>query len=386
MTATTTSLPGLSGNREADEVARLKGQFLASLNHEIRTPLSGIVGMTDLLLETGLDPEQREYVHSARLCAENLLELLNATLEYSTLMSGTVVLDECEFDLREVVEAAAAEHRLKAQNKELALQCRYREGVPDILMGDAPRLRKLLSHLINNGVKFTTLGRVDVEVAADAADLRISVTDSGIGISSRHVQAIFESFCQLQNGRARTLPGLGLGLAIAHQLATLLGGRIEVDSEPGIGSTFSVVLPLRLPEPQLPHAAELRTGPILLVEDNRVSRTVVHHLLRPKGYQVHCVETGAQAIARVHQQNYGLVLMDLQLPDISGFEAASQIRKVDGYSDVPILAFTANTTDEYRSRCRENGMQGFLPKPVQASELFAVVAKFLVEPVVESTR
>jgi CheY-like chemotaxis protein len=231
---------------------------------------------------------------------------------------------------------------------------------------------------------------VEVNVRVEDETLCLSVTDSGIGISSRHVQAIFESFGQLQDGKARTLPGLGLGLAIANQLATLLEGRIEVESEPGRGSTFTVVLPLRLPDsqplPQNAQTAELRTGAILLVEDNRVSRTVVHHLLTPRGYVVHCVETGSQAIARSRMQNYGLVLMDLQLPDLSGFEAAAEIRKIPGYADVPILAFTANTTDEYRALCRQNGMQGFLPKPAQASELFAVIGKFLAEPSVVSTR
>lgn len=372
-----------------DEVARLKGQFLASMNHEIRTPLSGIVGMTDLLLETGLDAEQREYVHSARLCAETVLELLNATLEYSALMSGTVVLDECEFDLREVIDAAVAEHRLKAHSKDIGLQCRYHGDLPETVVGDAPRLRKLLSHLINNAVKFTSTGRVEVRAFVQGQELHIAVDDTGIGISPKHVQAIFESFSQLQDGQARTLPGLGLGLAIANQLANLLDARIQVESEPGRGSTFTLIQPLRLAEPQtVPQPPALtgpRSGAILLVEDNRVSQTIVHHLLTPRGYRVHCVETGAQAISRAQDLEYGLVLMDLQLPDFSGFETAAAIRKIPGYEEIPILAFTANTTDEYRALCRQHGMQGFLPKPVQATELFGVVGKFLAEPVLVST-
>ncbi len=377
-----TKLAGVSRREgESGEVARLKGQFLASLNHEIRTPLSGIVGMTDLLLETALDGEQREYVTSARLCAENLLEVLNASLEYSALMSGTVVLDECEFQLQEVVESAVSEHALKAKSKGLSIVRAYDSGLPETVLGDAPRLRKLLSHLISNAVKFTDQGMIEVQVHAGREQFQITVTDPGIGISEQHVDAIFESFHQLENGLARSYPGMGLGLAIANKLASLLHGRIEVESELGKGSRFEVILPLRVSgttaKPQ-GHGTGIGGHRILLVEDNLVSRTVVHHLLTPRGYLVECAETGSDAIAKAGQQMFSLILMDLQLPDMTGFDVAQRIRLIGGYSEVPIFAFTANTTDEYRSLCRQNGMQGFLPKPVQASELFAAVAKALV--------
>ena len=363
-----------------DEVTMLKGQFLASLNHEIRTPLSGIVGMTDLLLETGLDEEQREYVTATRLCAENLLEVLNATLEYSALMSGTVELDECEFHLQETIESAIAEHSLKARSKGLRILRTFDGEVPETIVGDALHLRKLLSHLIGNAVKFTLDGQVDVRSTVTAEELRIGVHDSGIGISLKHLELVFQSFRQLEGGLSRSYPGLGLGLAIANKFAALMKGRIEVDSEPGRGSKFEVVLPLKVPESSSKAHVQSGTGEnhrILLVEDNLVSRTVVHHLLTPRGYQVDCAECGTEAIERAKQVRYSLILMDLQLPEMSGFEATREIRKIEGYSSVPILAFTANTADEYRNLCRQNGMQGFLPKPVQASELFAAVARTL---------
>jgi CheY-like chemotaxis protein/anti-sigma regulatory factor (Ser/Thr protein kinase) len=363
-----------------DEVTKLKGQFLASLNHEIRTPLSGIVGMTDLLLETRLDEEQKEYVTATRLCAENLLEVLNATLEYSALMSGTVVLDECEFHLQETIESAIAEHALKARSKGLRVLRTFEGETPETVVGDAPRLRKLLSHLIGNAVKFTQDGQVDVRTTVDEDRLRIAVLDTGIGISPMQVEAVFESFRQLEGGLARSYPGLGLGLAIANKLAALMKGRIEVESEPCRGSKFELVLPLKVPDaPSKPALQTLSNGNyrILLVEDNLVSRTVVHHLLTPRGYKVDCAESGTEAIQRAQEEDYALILMDLQLPEMSGFEATHEIRKIRGYSDVPILAFTANTADEYRTLCRQNGMQGFLPKPVQASELFAAVARTL---------
>jgi CheY-like chemotaxis protein len=336
--------------------------------------------MTDLLLETSLDDEQREYVTSARLCAENLLEVFNATLEYSALMSGTVVLDDCEFHLQEVIESAVAEHALKARSKGLRVMRAWEDGIPETVMGDAPRLRKLLSHLICNAVKFTTEGQVEIRARVEGGDLRLAVADTGIGISPANLEAVFDSFRQLEGGLARSYPGLGLGLAIANKLASLMRARIEVDSDVGRGSTFELVLPMRIPrKPSKSPATSGHVGVyrILLVEDNLVSRTVVHHLLTPRGYRVDCAETGRDAIDQAGRNEYSLILMDLQLPDMTGFEVVSEIRKLDEYIDTPILAFTANTADEYRTLCRQNGMQGFLPKPVQASELFAVVAKVL---------
>lgn len=383
MTPSLTNLAGAtSGHRAADEVSRLKGQFLASLNHEIRTPLSGIVGMTDLLLETSLDDEQREYVTSARICAESLLEVLNATLEYSALMSGTVELDDCEFSLAETLDAGVAEHTLKARSKGLKLTTAYDNELPDIVIGDAPRLRKLLSHLVSNAVKFTVDGEVVVHAKASSGHLHIAVSDTGIGISKSHLEAVFESFRQLEGGLSRSYPGLGLGLAIANKIASLLHGHIEVESEIGVGSKFEIVLPLRIPEAVKPSRAinfDPKSCRILLVEDNIVSRTVVHHLLTPRGYPVDCAETGESAIAQASEHEYSLILMDLQLPDMTGFEVADEIRRRNGYANVPILAFTANTADEYRNMCRQHGMQGFLAKPVQANELFFVVAKTLQE-------
>jgi CheY-like chemotaxis protein/anti-sigma regulatory factor (Ser/Thr protein kinase) len=338
--------------------------------------------MTDLLLETSLDDEQREYVTSARICAESLLEVLNATLEYSALMSGTVELDDCEFSLAETLDAGVAEHTLKARSKGLKLTTAYDKDLPDIVIGDAPRLRKLLSHLVSNAVKFTVDGEVVVHAKASSGHLHIAVRDTGIGISKSHLEAVFESFRQLEGGLSRSYPGLGLGLAIANKIASLLHGHIEVESELGVGSKFEIVLPLRVPEAVKPSRAinfDPKSCRILLVEDNIVSRTVVHHLLTPRGYPVDCAETGESAISQATEHEYSLILMDLQLPDMTGFEVADEIRRRNGYANVPILAFTANTADEYRNMCRQHGMQGFLAKPVQANELFFVVAKTLQE-------
>ena len=255
-------MTSLAPQNELDE---LKGTFLSSLNHEIRTPLSGILGMTDLLLETRLDDEQLEYVQAARLCAENLFEILNATLEYSALEAGHFCLDSSEFSLREVLEAALAQHALKAQMKNVALHLRLSDSLPETAIGDGPRVRQLMSQLIGNGVKFTPEGKVEVSVSLETDSevewLVIKTTDTGIGIRPEKLEAIFQSFQQGERGLSRGYPGLGLGLALTRRLAQVMGGSIRVQSEEGEGSTFTVRLPLQRPlligEPVESHGAPL---------------------------------------------------------------------------------------------------------------------------------
>ncbi|HEY3741186.1 MAG TPA: response regulator [Bryobacteraceae bacterium] len=365
-----------------DEVTRLKGQFLASLNHEIRTPLSGIVGMTDLLLETTLDEEQREYVTASKLCAENLLEVLNATLEFSALTAGSVSLEECEFNLEETLEAAVAEHFLKAKSKGLRLYRTFGDSLPETIVGDAPRMRQLLSHLLGNAVKFTPAGHVELRAVTDRCEgggerLNVSITDTGIGIAPNQLGAIFESFQQIDGGLARAYPGLGLGLAIGHKLVSLMGGTIHVESNVGQGSRFDVSLPLRvvesvkIPSPPVPIAEQW----VLVVEDDNVSRTVVRHMLAQRGYRVDCAANGTDAIEKAGQKAFIAILMDLQLPEMSGIEAMKAIREGPLHAETPVIAFTANTADEYRAMCRKEGMQGFLGKPVNSSELLSTLAR-----------
>ena len=376
----------------ADELGQLKGQFLASLNHEIRTPLSGVLGMTDLLLETELDDEQREYVQAARLCAQNLLEILNATLEYSALSAGHLPPNEYEFCLAELLDAAIAEQSISAKAKGLRIYCTLDGGLPETLIGDAPRIRQLLNHLMGNAVKFTHKGHIELSASGsktagaqageDRLDLNLQIIDTGIGIPPEKLHVIFQSFRQIESGLSRTYPGLGLGLALAQKLASLLSGEITVESQPNCGSTFTVRLPLRAPDGTvlLPEPVDERKPAgyrVLVVEDNPVAQTVIRHVLRRFPAEVQCASSGREALARTRQTHYDLILMDLQMPEMDGLETTSAIRENPDYKDVPILALTANSSDEYRVLCEQRGMQDFLAKPVQSAELLASINRYL---------
>jgi CheY-like chemotaxis protein len=364
-----------------DELSTLQGQFLASLNHEIRTPLSGILGMTDLLLETPLSDEQKEYLDSVRLCAENLLDVFNATLEFSALSANRVVADEVEFPIRETLESALTEFVYQAQAKGLRLVRRFEDNLPETGIADASRLRQLLMNILRNAIKFTNEGEIDVTASAarqsdGSVQLSIRVRDTGIGIPEDKLGWIFESFSQVEGGLSRSYNGLGLGLAVSQKLATLLRGEIMVESKPGKGSIFTIRVPLRTPaEPQSARGAE--PAPlILVVDDDSVGQVVATRMLRRRMYQVECASSGLAALEAAAKRKYDIIFMDLQMPGMDGFETAVRIRELPGHASTPIVALTANCSPEYRETCLKRGMQGFLSKPVQSADLIQAVDKF----------
>jgi len=371
---------------KTDELSELKDHFLASLNHEIRTPLSGILGMADLLLETSLTDEQKDYVGATRLCAENLLEILNSTLEFSALSANHIQLEETEFAIREMLEGVASEFQFRAESKALTLRCSFDSALPDAVLGDALRLRRLLWHLLANAVKFTRQGEIVVEASVNRSNqsgrgrihVSIAVHDTGIGIAADQLNTIFESFRQLETGLARNYAGLGLGLAVSQKLAVLLHGGITVKSEVGKGSSFTVTVPLRLTDPAAKEAQDLKSrGRILVVDDNSVAQTIASKVLVRNGYEVEIAGDGLAAVQKASGSKFDLILMDLQMPGMDGFETLKNLRSLPDYWDTPVLALTANCSSDYREMCLRHGMGGFLSKPVQSRELVQAVEKYL---------
>jgi CheY-like chemotaxis protein len=381
---TETSLAVMPAERE-DELGGLKTDFLASLNHEVRTPLTGILGMADLLLETQLDQEQKQYLATLRLCADDLLALLNKTLEFSSLSSGRLKLMQEEFNLPEALKSVVSAHSSKAWSKGLKLTRRIPPDLPQVAIGDAPRLRQVLSEIIENAVKFTERGSVEVSATGLLKDgmlhLRLSVRDTGIGIAPDKLATVFECFTQLDSGLARAHSGLGLGLSLAQRLVSLMGGKLTVESELGQGSTFTVTVPLGLAGERAAEPTEARAGKgrrrLLVVEDNDTAQQVVTHILSRHRYEVRCASNGPEAIKMASASAFDLVLMDLQMPGMDGFQTAQGIRRLEGYASVPIVALTVNSTDEFRALSLKSGMQGFISKPVRSQELLGVLSKIL---------
>lgn len=371
---------------KSNDLREVQGQFLASLNHEIRTPLSGILGMTDLLLETHLSDDQREYVDAARVCAENLLEILNVTLEFSALSGNHVLLDESEFSIRDTLAGVAAEFTPKAEAKGLRVETALAASLPEMVVGDPVRLRQIVWHLVANGVKFTREGLVELAASARpiggrAVELTLRVRDTGAGIAAHQLEEIFDSFRQLETGLARNHNGLGLGLAVVKKLVTLLHGSIGVASEPGAGSTFTVTLPLQLPAEAAAAPVEEKKsrGRVLVVDDNSIAQTIASHALRRQSFEVECAGSGRLALEVAARSRFDVILMDLQMPGWDGFETVEHIRQLPGYVGTPIIAVTANCSDDYRARSVRCGMQDFLPKPVRTRDLVQAVEKHLEE-------
>jgi len=369
---------------KTDTLRDVQAEFLASLNHELRTPLSGILGMTDLLLETSLTEDQREYAGAARMCAENLLEILNVTLEYSALSANQVRLEEVEFSVRDTLQGVVNEFGAKAQAKGLRLAGAWDASLPDVAVGDPLRLRQILWHLVGNAVKFTREGQVEVRASVSAFDARqmmltVEVRDTGIGIMPEQLNRIFESFRQIETGLSRSHGGLGLGLAVTQKLVGLLDGTILVASELGRGSIFTVHVPFRVPASAENRIVETRKsrGRILVIDDNSVAQTIASHALRRQSYEVQCAGDGLEALDAASKSRFDVILMDLQMPGWDGFETAARIRKLVDYRETPIIAVTANCSDENRARCASCGMQDFLAKPVRTRDLVQTVEKYL---------
>jgi PAS domain S-box-containing protein len=383
----------VAARQEAERLSRVKGDFISNMSHELRTPMNAVIGLTELCLQSDPAPRQRDYLSKIQTAADMLLTIINDILDFSKIEAGKMQIEHIPTHLTDLLGKLHALFSDRAREKGLDLRFRIQPGTPFCFVGDPLRLGQVLINLVGNAIKFTEKGSVTVSVAPGSTadgklDLCFSVNDTGLGMTPEQISSLFQAFSQADTSTTRRFGGTGLGLVISSELVSLMGGRMEVESEPGQGSSFRFIAPFAsLPESRCESLAALAPGSelteilrgkrILLVEDNEMNQQVASEIMARAGMAIRIVDDGQKAVSEVSSRPYDLVLMDIQMPVMDGLAATRAIRALPDLRQLPIIAMTAHASQEEKERCLAAGMNDFLTKPFVPALLFQVLARHL---------
>ncbi len=384
--------------RKAEQASAIKEQFMANMSHEIRTPMNAIIGFTNRLNKTNLSEEQTEYVGAVKSSGDNLLTIINDILDFSKIEAGMVRLEAIEFNLHALLDSVCTMFHAQAKENGIKLGSHLDHKVPQLVLGDPTRLTQILINLIGNALKFTKEGSIDIHVSAlkeesNKVFIQFRIRDSGIGIPEDQISEIFERFTQAKSETNRIFGGTGLGLSIVKKLVELQKGTVTVESVKGQGSTFTVTIPY-IPAPA--KAAETVIHPpamvspekmskmrILVVEDNLLNQKLAGYMLKEWGFQFDLATNGKLALEKLKTNTYNLILMDMQMPELNGYQTTQYLRKELGLT-LPVIAMTAHALPGEKEKCLSFGMSDYLSKPINETDLHTMLNRHLFKQTIES--